>query len=109
MGDDVYQCTVYIFWGKHLMASSDELCATEDMLILKIETKLHQTLLKRGGKFDTVIHCQNKWSTCERMWWEMKNKTKHKKTNQNKTNQTNTKIGNEINVATSSDKNFLFS
>lgn len=43
------------------------------------------------------------------MWWEMKNKTKHKKTNQNKTNQTNTKTGSKINVATSSDKNVLFS
>lgn len=60
------------FLGKYLMASSDELCGTGDMLILKIEAKLHQTLLKRRDKFDTVIHCQTKRSTREGMWWEMK-------------------------------------
>lgn len=46
MDDNIYQSTVYIHLGKPLMANRDQQCGTGDILILKIEAKLHQTLLK---------------------------------------------------------------
>lgn len=46
MDDNIYQSTVYIRLGKPLIANRDQQCGTEEILILKIEAKLHQTLLK---------------------------------------------------------------
>lgn len=55
MDDDVYQSTVYVCLGKPLMANRDEQCDTGEILILKVEAKLRQTLLKWTGNFDTPI------------------------------------------------------
>lgn len=56
MQDNVYQSTVHISSGKALMANRDEQCGTGEVVILKVEAKLHQTLLEWIGNFNTLIH-----------------------------------------------------
>lgn len=53
--DDGYQSTISVCSGKPLMANRDQLCGTGEILILKIEAKLHQTPLKLRRNFNTLI------------------------------------------------------
>jgi len=56
MDYDVYQSTVCMYLGKPLITNRDQQCGTGEILILKVEAKLQQTLCKWTGNFNTLIH-----------------------------------------------------